>query len=280
MREVRMTFGEHLEELRSRIILALVWLAISTIVCFSFGDTLMQWVQKPHESAVKAGYNVHNYAVLDEATERLRTIMAEPGAWDGLFPEVAREAVDALEASALETRIRPSVERLLQGFPGLTPEQRNLQAGNFVGVFRVAMASGSRGRDLARRVGPQSGYLGRVERLLANVTRVKAKYQPTRLQKLLGLGRDFVTITDAVQSFSNYLQTRHDELVTSYRGFQSVGDLEDHLAQVTSDPAQVEARVATLKTVEEVLGRMEESVEELLSEEKQKFSFWPTRRAS
>ena len=57
MREVRMTFGEHLEELRNRIIWSLLWLGITTTVCFIYGETLLIIAQQPHLKAVRSATN-------------------------------------------------------------------------------------------------------------------------------------------------------------------------------------------------------------------------------
>ncbi len=53
MREVRMTFGEHLDELRTRVIHSLVYLLGAVIICFTFGDELMSLAQWPHRDAIR-----------------------------------------------------------------------------------------------------------------------------------------------------------------------------------------------------------------------------------
>jgi Tat protein translocase TatC len=45
--DVRMSFGEHLEELRTRIIRLLLGAVVGMAVCFVFSDTLMKWLLKP-----------------------------------------------------------------------------------------------------------------------------------------------------------------------------------------------------------------------------------------
>ena len=45
--ELRMTFGEHLEELRSYLIRALVGLLVALVVTIYFGTTIVGWITSP-----------------------------------------------------------------------------------------------------------------------------------------------------------------------------------------------------------------------------------------
>ena len=45
--EFRMSFGEHLEELRTRLIHALVGIGIASVVTFAFGMTIINWINEP-----------------------------------------------------------------------------------------------------------------------------------------------------------------------------------------------------------------------------------------
>lgn len=46
--ETRMSFGDHLEELRRRIIWALLGLIVATVLCFRFGDRLIELLTTPY----------------------------------------------------------------------------------------------------------------------------------------------------------------------------------------------------------------------------------------
>ena len=48
MEGARMSFGDHLEELRRRIIFALVGLVVSTIICFHYGDRIIEILTTPY----------------------------------------------------------------------------------------------------------------------------------------------------------------------------------------------------------------------------------------
>jgi len=65
MREVRMTFGEHLEELRRRIFIALLWLALAVAMSFVYGRGLLKWTMGPHEVAIRGAIRDHSIAVLE-----------------------------------------------------------------------------------------------------------------------------------------------------------------------------------------------------------------------
>jgi sec-independent protein translocase protein TatC len=51
--EVRMTFGEHLEELRSRLIKCVVMLAFTCITCCALYESLLRFIVKPHYEAMR-----------------------------------------------------------------------------------------------------------------------------------------------------------------------------------------------------------------------------------
>ncbi len=48
----RMSFGDHLEELRKRVIYALVGLVITTVLCFQFGDHIIGLLSAPYMAAM------------------------------------------------------------------------------------------------------------------------------------------------------------------------------------------------------------------------------------
>jgi len=52
--EVRMTFGEHIEELRGRLLKSVVFLMLATIVSLFFYDELVWFITRPHVTAMEA----------------------------------------------------------------------------------------------------------------------------------------------------------------------------------------------------------------------------------
>jgi len=104
MREVRMTFGEHLEDLRKRIIFCLLYLLVAVSITFTYGDRLLKWTLEPHYDAISRAHRsrltkrmASSAAKLDQLTsmepvdlpsgERLLQGPIEPADWAVLFAE-------------------------------------------------------------------------------------------------------------------------------------------------------------------------------------------------
>jgi len=52
--EARMTFGEHIEELRGRLLKSVLFLIVATVVSLFFYNELVWFITQPHKSAMKA----------------------------------------------------------------------------------------------------------------------------------------------------------------------------------------------------------------------------------
>src|SRR5262245_24786030 len=52
--EVRMTFREHCEELRGRLLKSIVFLLVATVRSLFFSDELVTFITQPHLSAMKS----------------------------------------------------------------------------------------------------------------------------------------------------------------------------------------------------------------------------------
>ena len=79
--EVRMSLGEHLEELRHRIILALLGVAIAFFACFAFSKPIVKFLVDPARSAIQK--------VNDEVRQRQAS---PPGPGDVVRPGEAAES--------------------------------------------------------------------------------------------------------------------------------------------------------------------------------------------
>ena len=60
-----MSLGDHLEELRIRIIYALIGLAVATIVGFYFGSTIIKFIEQPYIDAMEPGARLQSLAPAD-----------------------------------------------------------------------------------------------------------------------------------------------------------------------------------------------------------------------
>ncbi len=77
-----MSFGDHLEELRSCLFRACIWLACGVAVGLFFGDQVMKWVQRPVENALVWYYQEKSFRQLaagveGELTEEQETALRE-----------------------------------------------------------------------------------------------------------------------------------------------------------------------------------------------------------
>jgi Tat protein translocase TatC len=95
--EQRMTFGGHLEELRQRIIYAILGLVVAAVVCFLFlQNPLFRLVLGPHNRASAERAKMVAYRKLDRANAAFRAVLRvlpdlPPAACRALFPEEGRK---------------------------------------------------------------------------------------------------------------------------------------------------------------------------------------------
>ena len=76
-KETTMTFGEHLEELRSSLLKALMWLAVGFVVGLVFASWTVDYIKQPLERALKK-YYAENADVKYQATAALLTHNGKP----------------------------------------------------------------------------------------------------------------------------------------------------------------------------------------------------------
>lgn len=93
--ETRMSFGEHIEELRKHLIRALKWFALGMIFGFIFGKPVLQIITKPVEEAVDRYYETMRLEKGKDAEDPNNPINAPIG---NLIVEIpARDAVEELK---------------------------------------------------------------------------------------------------------------------------------------------------------------------------------------
>src|SRR6185503_3149561 len=52
--DVRMTFGEHIEELRGRLLKSIIFLLLATVASLFFYDQLVTFITQPHLAAMRS----------------------------------------------------------------------------------------------------------------------------------------------------------------------------------------------------------------------------------
>src|SRR2546426_1294002 len=141
MREVRMTFGEHLEELRKRIFFSLLWLGLAVALSLVYGKSLLKWTMGPHEIAIRGAMRDHSISVLEAKGLELNVLAEDPSAasdastraepapaaaavWDRLFiadigTTRLRTGLKDLEKLSGELAGRPELEHWAQSTLGV-----------------------------------------------------------------------------------------------------------------------------------------------------------------
>jgi sec-independent protein translocase protein TatC len=72
--DFRMTIGDHLEELRRRLILALLGFVIVFFTCFAFGEPIMSWFCKPLYSALQK-YDINPQLYFTQVADPFMTFL-------------------------------------------------------------------------------------------------------------------------------------------------------------------------------------------------------------
>ncbi|MEM9826709.1 MAG: twin-arginine translocase subunit TatC [Planctomycetota bacterium] len=138
-----MTFGEHLEELRTALVRAIYWLVGGLLIGLLFANSLILFIQRPLAGAIKdyqAKRSVMNmgFDPDDETTEplqtflRARSLQAElvytiPDSDAALMPLVQSAKTGAAETGPAETGPASSVADLLQKMPNVSSLKPTLQ---------------------------------------------------------------------------------------------------------------------------------------------------------
>ena len=114
-----MSFGEHLEELRHRIIRSLLVTLLFTIVALIFQSTLMEMISAPHRRAMR---QVQGRRLADEVAERLlelrrevAALPAEEGARAIAEEERRARAIRLLRSEIRDPQVQALADLVLEG---------------------------------------------------------------------------------------------------------------------------------------------------------------------
>jgi sec-independent protein translocase protein TatC len=86
-----MSLGDHLEELRARLIMALIGLAIGSVICLCVGKKIIRFIQKPYNSVIaeRLAKSIEEPNALDQMTlvdsfggNLIKAILTDPNAPD------------------------------------------------------------------------------------------------------------------------------------------------------------------------------------------------------
>ncbi|HMO37750.1 MAG TPA: twin-arginine translocase subunit TatC [Gemmatales bacterium] len=104
--DTRMSFGEHIEDLRSHLVRALKWFCLGLILGFVFAKPMVNYITKPVEDAVKAYYEERRQTV-GKGSEEITHPLNKP------IP--LKFDVQPQELSALVRKVLPEARRCAPG---------------------------------------------------------------------------------------------------------------------------------------------------------------------
>lgn len=112
-----MSFGEHLEELRSRVMRSVIAVVLGFLVALIFQDTLLQVMTRPHREAMHSLAREQEALRVKQSTETLRDSLAQ------VPLEVGSQLAGAsLERQRVSDRYRTTLTRIEQQTPGAGAE--------------------------------------------------------------------------------------------------------------------------------------------------------------
>ncbi len=230
MREVRMTFGEHLEDLRRRIIFCLLWLLVGLSISMVYGQDLLQWVLVPHYTAVRTESRARLVRHMERTLHRVQMLtLVEPTAlsasekpllekpatsddWAALF---ARDVALPQITGRLEAVFGRFGSTLQESFGGLPIDDREKIAGS------VKAFGGELSRVLAEEFAPglqaarQVGIPERFQSLFRDLSQKSKEEGPNELEKLVGWGGDVGSLIRPMGDFLKFLDGRKAQVLAT-----------------------------------------------------------------
>ena len=234
MREVRMTFGEHLDELRTRVIHSLVYLVGAVIVCFSFGDELMRLAKWPHEDAIR---NAQRDRLIARMVGRLELldglVRGDENAGLPLSPgEVRWEVLFAHEIASAAL-----IDDVREPFDLGAESIRETQSFTAEQAQELAMLLRSVGEQLAEKIvvrfspsrllGLPTDFLASFEALDTKLGELEDQLGSGEAERFIGIGRGIAEVREPLQKFTDFLTRRREE---AKRRLVSLADLESRVA--------------------------------------------------
>ena len=224
MREVRMTFGEHLEELRRRILWALLWLSLAVSISFIYGRSLLKWTMGPHEFAIKLAMRDRAASILKKKGEELLALTLEgPAApsgsgeggaggrgteWSGLFAE---DFFRMRLAGKLRGRVREWAAKVkLPALAGPEGAQTLAALELFTDEISGALSEAISGEN--RAVGAR-GIPERFEVLERDLRQTIERTGSNAVKQLMGLSLSTEAVVGPLAEFNQFLAARREEVL-------------------------------------------------------------------
>ena len=221
MREIRMTFGEHLEDLRKRVIWAILWLTIGITVCFIYGKSLLKWTMGPHEIAIRGAVRDRAASILEKkGLELLALIRTAPQeaetAKDGGAPGAQAPApssvwLDIFAGEVFEARLEERLGGIFRLWgPKILPALGEEDRGKLLHELSVAFTEtlSSENATLGGRSLPE-----RFRLLEEDLRRTAARVGATSVKQLMGLGASVDSAIKPLAEFNRFLEERRKAVI-------------------------------------------------------------------
>jgi Tat protein translocase TatC len=220
-----MTFGEHLEDLRRRIIYSLVYITLGVVITMAYGENLLEWTLVPHYKAIRGadwdravarmGKNMRRLGELTSATSLApeagaKKLIETPIHWEALF-------IRDVALPHLETRLAQPFsafsEKLEAAVPSIPPSERARLAADLDGL----------GRELAKAIASEfaselevasaSDIPGRFVELEKLLRRIDVETGRNELKRAIGWGEDIGPVLQSLREFIGFLELRRKEVL-------------------------------------------------------------------
>jgi Tat protein translocase TatC len=246
MKESRMTFGEHLEELRKRILISLLYLVVGVVVAMGFQKELVDIALGPHKRAFSGAQKLRLLKRLDEMLEGIaplrtmepqkaqiddRVLVVGPIRWEALF------AADIQSREALEGITTPFRE--LGGELGLQLD--SLTDDERAGLEEIFDRHGERvAAEIVAQFAPREAVesVADIPRLLRRLETeyrdFASKNRGGSLQELISWGDDLDGLIGEFADLNDFLDTRRAEVLA---GELTLAEIRDHANETGIGPA-------------------------------------------
>ena len=225
MREARMTFGEHLEELRWRIIMSLFYLGLGVGIAFAYGQELLNVALGPHRQAFTGAQRTRLIKSMDQTLTDLsplwatsRPYEAKVGSQSFEGTEVHWEALFAGDVA--RQRLRAEFEAPFERFSaGIGASLTSLPQPERARFAELARQLGKDFADLAiRKVGLEveavwTDVPRRLHRFQEKIRERVAKDGAAELKSMVGWGRAFGPVLERLETLSRFLDERRQQAV-------------------------------------------------------------------
>ncbi len=230
MHEARMTFGEHLEDLRRRIICCLLYLVVGLSISMTYGQDLLQWVLVPHYTAVRTenrarlvrhmDRTLHRVLLLtsvmpQESERREKPLLVPPPTsedWAALF---AREVALPQITGRLQGSFEKFSRALGASLTTIPVEEREKVRGA-VKEFGTELST-----VLAEEFAPglqatrEAVIPERFRNLYRDLSQMSSNEGPSQLEKIAGWGGDVGTLIEPLHEFIEFLDGRKAQVMAS-----------------------------------------------------------------